>query len=122
MADELKLTVALRYSKGSVSEDADVVDLGIDVAGTQLIHNIQTAPITNDEALELGDVGAGGYVFMINRDATNFVEIRAATNPSADLIKLLPGDPCLFRITGDCAPYILADTATCELEYWLFEL
>jgi hypothetical protein len=48
------------------------------------------------------------------------MEIRADTGV-ADLIRLEPGDVCLFRVTDDATPYGIADTAAVEFEYLLIE-
>ena len=61
-------------------------------------------------------MGGGGYFIGRNVDSTNFIEIRPNTGV-ADLVRLEPGDWCLFRITDDATPYAIADTAACVLEY-----
>ena len=121
MADEITLTISLKFNKGSTTFTEGVNDLGIDVAGSVIMHNRQSVG-TLEEAIVLGDVGMGGYILAINRDATNFVEIRAATGV-ADMVKLLPGEPACFRFPASAtAPFAIADTGACELEYWLIEL
>ena len=120
MADEITVTVSFGFTKGGTSFVVGVEDLTPDVAGSQLIHHRHTVT-TSEGALHLSGVGAGGWFFAINRDATNFVSIRQGTG-ATDMIKLLPGECCLFRLHDDApAPYAIADTATCELEYWLVE-
>lgn len=121
MADEITLNLKLRFAKGGTDVTfAPAVDLKIDVAGSQLIHHIQSVG-TSEEALTLGDVAAGGYFICINRDATNFVELRSGTG-ATDFIRLKAGDACCFRLSNDAtAPFAIADTAACEIEYYLIE-
>jgi len=120
MADEITATCVFAFSKSSSSFTASVNDLGIDVAGTNFIHNRQIVG-TSEEALLLGDAGTGGYLFAINRDTTNWIGIRQGTGTTS-LIKLSPGEPCLFRIHDDStAPFIVGGAAALELEYWLIE-
>lgn len=116
MADELTLKASLSFTKGSTTVSLSLPATTFDVSGSNALHNRQVIG-TTEEAILLGDAAAGGYFFGINRDATNYIEIRPATG-AADLIRLEPGDLCLFRLTDDAtAPYAIANTASCELEY-----
>ncbi len=119
MSDELTLKVSLSFSKGGTSVSLALGPTDFDVAGTNAIHHRQSIGIT-EEALLLGDVAVGGYLIAVNRDATNFIEIRGNTG-IADLIRLEPGDFCMFRVTDDAVPYAIADTGACELEYALID-
>ncbi len=121
MANEITLSAIFKAAFGSSSILERVTDLSIDMTGSQVIHNIQTVA-TSEEVLLLGDVGVGGWLFAVNRDATNWVAIRGASGET-DLVKMLAGEFALFRVHGDAStPYVIADTASCELEYWLLEL
>lgn len=118
MADELTLTASFAYSKSSTSLSLVVNGLQVDVSGTAALHARQTVG-TSEEALNLGDVTAVGYLIVVNRDDTNFVEIRPGTGV-ADLIKIGAGEVALFRLaTTATAPYVIADTASCQIEYIL---
>jgi hypothetical protein len=119
MADELTISGGFRFAKGSVNNELDPWAIAVDVTGTDAMRNMQTVGIT-EEALYLGDIGSGGYVKIVNRDATNFVKVRAASAAS-DLIKLLPGEFAIFRLVAT-TPYVIADTAPCVIEYCLVEL
>jgi len=121
MADEITLSAIFKAAFGSSEILERITDLSVDMAGTIAIHNIQTVG-TSEEALLLGDAGAGGWFFGINRDATNWVAIRSATGVT-DLCKLLAGEFALFRLHGDAsAPFVIADTSSCSLEYWLLKV
>jgi hypothetical protein len=69
------------------------------------------------EALVLGDVATPGYVLMHNLDATNFITV-LPDNTGAAVVKLKPGEYALFRLAA-AAPFVQADTAGCNLEYFL---
>jgi hypothetical protein len=121
MADELSISLSFALSKGSTEIAERIRDLLIDVAGTHVTHLRQEIG-TSEEAIVLGDAGVGGWFLAINRDDTNFVEIRSGTG-ATNLVQVLAEEFCLFRISPDAtAPYAIADTAACELEYWLIEL
>ena len=116
MADELTLRASLSFVKGSKAAALALALTTFDVAGGNYMSNVQNVGFAAEEALVLGDVGAGGYLIGINRDTTNFMEIRPATGV-ADLIQLKPGDVCMFRLaTTATAPFVIADTAAVEFE------
>lgn len=117
MANELTLRCNLSYEKLGTTLSLLFGPTNRDVTGSKPIMNRQLVG-TSEEALVLGDASVGGYLMAVNRDATNYVEIRPGSG-LADLVKLLPGDVCLFRVTGDATPYVIANTAACELEYVL---
>jgi hypothetical protein len=121
VADELSISLSFELSKGSTEIAERIRDLLIDVAGTHVTHLRQEID-TSETEIVLGDAGVGGWFFAINRDDTNFIEIRHAKS-APDLIRMLAGEFCLFRISPDAnEPQAIADTAACELEYWLIEL
>lgn len=121
MADEATVRVSLSFEKGTVSESKSFGPTTFDVAGDNPLCNIQDVG-TSEEALLIGDITVGGYLYARNLDATNFVEIRPGTG-DADLIQLKPGDVCLFRLTPTAtAPFVIADTGACRLEYMLLDL
>ena len=75
---------------------------------------------TSEEAITLGEVTSPGWAFFINRDETNFIELRVATG-GAKFAKLKPGEFAFLRLgSGAQAPYAIADTAACQLEYKIF--
>lgn len=121
MANEGTVKCSLSFSKNGVSDSVDSGSISFNVSGTNVIHNVQSIG-TSEEALVLGDSGAGGYCFLLNRDTSNFVEVRQGTGAS-DLIRLKAGEVACFRLSPDAtAPFAIADTAACDLEVFLIEL
>jgi len=121
MADELQLTVRASWDIGTPVGSLPTAfcdALGIDVAGSRMIYNIQNVGFASDEALLKGDAGSGGYCIMRNLDTTNYVSVFAATGET-ECIRLLAGDVAVFRLQAS-APYVQADTGAVNLEYWLF--
>lgn len=119
MADELTLDCAVSYSKGGVSVAPTLGELLVTVSGTELIHEIQLIGTTEEAIGMPADVATPGYAVFFNRDATNYVSIRRATG-EGNMIKLKPGEYAIFRLEAT-APYAIANTAACRLEYWIFE-
>jgi hypothetical protein len=120
MADEITISASMKFTKGNYSVNVSKGGLQIDVTGTAYQDKIQTIG-TSEEAIDLGDVGAGGWCFLENMDTTNYIEIRPATG-AADLIKLLAGEIAMFRLTGDAVPFAIADTGACDLRVVLIDL
>ena len=121
MANELSLTLKFRFERDDEILEKEFIRQSFNVAGSNALMNYQTVG-TAEEALVLGDAGAGGYLLMWNTDATNYVEIRPATG-IADLVRLLAGDVALFRITNDAtAPFVIANTASVRIGYILLPL
>lgn len=119
MADEIQLTVRMDWDLGDVEgslPEGFCEALGIDVAGTKLVHNVQNIAITATE-LYTGDVGAGGIIVLVNRDTTNYIAVKCN---GTEVFQLLPGEPTVARLLQP-DPNFVADTAPCELEYWLFQ-
>ena len=120
MANEITLKASLKFEKDSTNETLDAGTVQITVSGSQMLKHRQSVG-TSEEAITLGDISAGGYVMAINRDSTNFVKIRSGTG-ATDLIRLKAGEVALFRLdTGATAPFAIADTAACEVEFFLIE-
>lgn len=120
MANELILSLTARFRKSGSDVAIPPMSSKVDVTGTLVQHHRQSIG-TSEEALDLGALSTGGWFIGKNHDATNFVEIRPGTGLT-DTVKLKAGEFCAFRISGDAsAPFAIADTGACELEYWLFE-
>ena len=123
MANELSITgPVISFTKANVpSVNVTVSTITPTVAGTQIMDNVQNVGIT-EEAILLGDVAPGGYVFIQNMDATNFVSIRQATG-AANFMKLLAGEWAIFRMSVDTtAPFAIADTGACNVRFLRFDL
>ena len=117
MANELTVSCSVRFSKSGREHDKAYGGLQIDVTGTNVICNTQTVG-TSEEALVVGDVGTAGYMIIKNLDATNYVTLRASTG-AADTVKLKAGEVAMYRLAAN-APFAIANTAPCDVEYLLF--
>lgn len=119
MANELTLSASMVYDDSEdTTLEAVVNDLAASVSTKRVIHAKQNIGIT-EEAIGLGDVSAPGWAVFVNRDETNFIELRVATS-GAKFAKLRPGEFAFLRLgAGAQAPYAIADTAACQLEYWI---
>ena len=115
MSSEIIVTMSLSVTKGGMTV-ALPFSARFDMAGANMAHLRQTIG-TSEEAINMGvDITIPGWFMAINRDSTNYIEIRQGTG-IADLVRLNAGEACCFRLAADAtAPFAIADTAACELE------
>lgn len=119
MANELKLSFSLSFSKGGVVVRRSYSDT-IDVAGNVAVQSVQTIG-TSEEVLTIpSDLATVGYAFIHNLDASNFVQIGPSTGRTD--FKLFAGEATLFRLNSGTTIYVKADTASCDVEFILIEL
>jgi hypothetical protein len=74
------------------------------------------------DAAKLGDLATCGMIILKNLDATNFVEVNGESVAAVNTIKLPPGGWCAFHMTSsDNSLFMSADTAACDVQYWVWE-
>ena len=119
MSSELTLNVS------GVYEDADGVTASLEVSN--LIRTLTTKkPLKTkqtvgiaEEALVLGDIVTRGWCILVNRDVTNYVNVKVATG-GAIFAQLFPGEFCALRLgSGAQSPFVIAAVAECEIEILL---
>lgn len=119
MADELTISVSLAYEDSEGSDAAlEIAEKLANVSSKKYIRAKQNIG-TSEEAIALGEVTSPGWGVFVNRDLTNFINLKVATG-GAIFGKLLPGEGCCLRLgSGAQVPYAISDTAACQLEYLL---
>lgn len=121
MANELAYSVGFTFQKGNLKEIAQTfLNIVSTVAGSTAIYN-QISVATSEEAIQLGETTAAKAFYVIhNMDDTNYVEWRDATGASNDVGYIPPGGVTIgFFGTDVTAPYLVANTAACLVEYWI---
>jgi hypothetical protein len=88
---------------------------------TKVFTHQKVSVATSEQAMNLGGVTAAlAEIFIVNRDESNYVELRSASGAGNDVVRLAPGRPALFQFGSDItAPYLIANTAACVVEYVL---
>ncbi len=122
VANEATLNASINFLKDGVSQSlAAAVNLLVDVAGNDSAHLTQNIG-ASEEALKLGNVTTPGWFHAINRGSIDTISIRAATG-LADLVRMGPGEPCLFKMDADAsAPFAISSGSESPLlEYVLIE-
>lgn len=122
MANELTISASIDYADDvDVEASASISELIRTLTTKKVLKTKQTVGIT-EEALILGDISTRAWCMLINRDPTNFINVKVATS-GAIFAKLLAGEFCLLRLgSGAQSPFVIADTAICELEILLCDL
>lgn len=95
---------------------------GVTVATTGTKEDSRRVSIATSETTITFDanVGNAGYLCIINRDDTNFVQIGFAT--TVYVMRLKAGEIAVLRVEpGTSALYCKADTAACDIQFKLFE-
>lgn len=118
MADEIKVSASLELDTGTLAEELVLPTRHFDFSGTKFTKHTQSIG-TSEEAIDLGEITTLGWVLAVNRDPTNFVSLKTATSGTV-FAKLLPENGCaLFHFgSGVTAPFAIADTAACIVEFF----
>ena len=119
MSQEVKIHFALEYADSNGARALlDLAENFASVTTKKYIRMTQSIG-TTEEALDLGELGTSiGWSAFVNRDVTNYLELRSATGASNDIIKIPAGMGCLFHWGSDVtAPFAIANTAACILEF-----
>jgi hypothetical protein len=123
MANELTLNASLGYSKNAATVAEAVSALHATVTGNGLNSLTAYSAPTADTAIPLGSVTvAGGWLFVLNTDITNYVQLKTAVGGTL-IAKMLPGEFVYFRMDPSItAPSLMAHTAPCVCKIAVFDL
>ncbi len=117
MAAEITIRASLSYRKGTDMDGIDLGEISVTMTGTKVQRGVQLVG-TVEEALLLGEPGAGGWLFLQNIDPTNYVQVRPAAGQTP-LPRMRAGEPALFRLDAGSVPTLQANTAACSVRYLL---
>lgn len=113
MADEITISFSMRCINGELSFNlpatAKTFDQTTARAGTFTVD-----VGTSEETLSTGDL-AGGFVSLVNLDATNYVEVGFATGVYPIKLRAESG-PLLVELNGSPTIYLKANTAACKVQ------
>ncbi len=122
MSREVTVNFQLQYSDSNGSADSLQLANAIYSVTTKVISRFTAVAPTTAAAMPLGSVASLGYVAIINRDPTNFITLLTGTGGIV-FNKLWPGQGTLFFFgSGVTAPFIKADTATCQYDCLLLSV
>lgn len=121
VANAINLTASLSgYNPNSMGS---AVSRAVTALAINMINNpyVQGAPLvpTDGVALALGGVTVLGWTYFRNLSETNYVDI--TNGDGGDIIcRLYPGEPAFLPLAPDAAPFAIANTSACEVEYLIF--
>jgi len=113
MADELTISAKLQCVNGFVDEKDD--DASFTVTQTTLSSACPGFwPVgTTEESTTFADLTTPRWVKIKNLDVTNYVEFGASTG--VYLIRLKPGESCVFPLAPSVTLYAKANVATVNI-------
>lgn len=116
MANEIALSGNLSYSDANGAKQELGVESLLQSVTTKITHRGQQSIATTETTLELGSVSSVGYVILINRDGTNYVDVKTAASGTI-FARLQPGGFCILYLgSGVTAPVAIANTAACVID------
>lgn len=118
MSAEIQVRASLVFHKG-VSQDGLVFSGDFTFTGTAHLKAEQSIGFAAEEALVLGEVGAGGWLIILNLDAANFVSVRAAAAATPPIKVPALGIALFMLHPSATAPTVQADTAAVKIKYLL---
>ncbi len=124
MSNEISFQFALSAYKPTVMSAAvsrALSGLLFNMAANYFVGPTVILVATGGTAIPLGQVTTPAWACFINKDVTNFIRM-ANGSGGAKLVKMLPGEPAVFRVDDTSIPFAFADTAAALLEYMIFSL
>lgn len=123
MANEITVSASLYgYKAGSMSLPVGRGQHGLTFTLTGTVLSQGTVSVgTTEEAIPLGEVTTPHWAWLKNLGSTNYVSVRPGSG-TANLIRMLAGEPCLIPINPLIVPFWIADTAVVLCEYLVFAL
>lgn len=130
MASELTIGLTSQYEDavGVTGSVPGLEQITISLATAKLQHTKQSVGFAAEEAVQLGDIVSRGLLILVNRDPTNYIEVKVATS-GAIFAKLFPKGStaginwCALHLgSGAQSPFVIANVASCEMEIFLLPL
>lgn len=126
MSNEITLNASIEYSDSEKTEESLALDNIVKSVATKRITRLKQNVGTSEEAVNLGDVSAPGYALFVNRDPTNYIDLKVATS-GAIFARLDPdtnsdgkGGFALLKLgSGAQVPYAIANTAACQMDIFI---
>jgi hypothetical protein len=131
MADEISIGSKLQLTRFGIQTGQYTTSDSVTMTGTNMVHQNQTVP-TSVTLADTGTVDTTGYFWLKlkNLDATNYVtvQVKHAAAPSYTSVGILRageswGPVLMGPVSGALNDiYLLANTASCEVEITAVEV
>jgi hypothetical protein len=114
MANKITVSMGISFNKfGMVANRT--MKFSAPIVGTKVAYGVTSIGTVEEE---LTMIASPGFVYLKNLDPTNFILVGAKTTEYH--IQLMPNDFAFFK-TSDSI-FAKADTAACDMEYYIFEV
>ena len=122
MANEFTFLASLSYLDSELTSLALAIPQNLQkTITTKRYFQGKMSVTTTEVAINLGTLTTLGYAIFLNRDTTNFIELRVATGGTRFARLDATNGFWLGKIgSGITAPFAIADTAACQMDYLLF--
>ena len=121
MANEITRVVSITVSKGGASISSGTISQTVDMNGVDMGTVTQAIGTTNEALGVPADVTGDVHLVVKNLDSTNYVEIFKDSGNSHLLSKLAAGQVCSLTNVPAASLYARADTAACQIQFWITE-
>lgn len=121
MANEITMNASLGYVDSELASLILAIPQNLQKTITTKRYVLNRLVVTTAElAIPLGNLSSLGYYLFINRDPTNYVELRVSTG-GVKFARLDPvnGFACGRFGSGISAPFAIANTASCDVDYFI---
>ncbi|MDH3563106.1 MAG: hypothetical protein OEN49_06890 [Gammaproteobacteria bacterium] len=113
------------YTLGFSDTDSGIARTESQIVQVQQLgfHNVYRMDVSTSEVTHsiLAEIGNASYIWMMNRDATNFIDVGFISTGVYE-VRLLAGQHALFPLLPTTATlYLKADTAAADLQFYIRE-
>lgn len=121
MADEITVNYRISVINGTFRDTFQPPQQKITQSAIGLASGV-AAVGTTEEAVPIGDLSTEGIAVVQNLDATNFITIGSYVAATYyPVIKVKPGEIMHYRFDPTVTHYWKADTASCNVQYRIYE-
>ena len=121
MPDEIAIKLKLSFDKGESSASIPVQDFTDTMTGTNHVKASQTIAFAAPENLAKGDIGTVGWLWVKNKDDTNFVKVGYDDGGFRSDVIVKPLKQVLFY-SGQAQPKLQADTGNVAIDFFAVEV
>lgn len=123
MAAEISYSAQLGCKKGLYFDQSRrPTGLTADQATQGSAGDVQAIGFAADEVIAYGDLVAPRWAYFRNLDPTNYIKIGPTTGGAIlEMIRLKPGEACVFPIGPSVVLRAQAAVAACNLEKFILE-
>ena len=124
MANTADITMQLIYRDADNATRFQIPPIRVSKSLTSNLYIVAVQNIgTTHEALDVGSLSTvAGPMYLYNRNATNYVEIGLVISTVfTAFFRVGPEEVAFVPRVSDLAIYAKANTAACDLEYWIAE-